>query len=166
MNDLTQDPLTQHQIARAEIDAWRGCCLDLYARTEQAVGKTLEQAISNGKELKLAHLAGQRFDTLQELAETEPATTKQREALVLAISSWRRVESERFLLAHGTVQELIDRRGDWHVRFDAQIYKTGKSTPTQWCLSKSEAMNLRDTLETRFKALSGQLGHFRKRLAS
>ncbi|KUO56675.1 MAG: hypothetical protein APF78_11230 [Sphingomonadales bacterium BRH_c3] len=158
-----QDP---YKNARTEIDSWRGRCLDLYARSEKAVALTLETAKQHDHPVKLRHLAGQRLDDLLSITDQDNGTAKQKEALARAIDGWRAIESHRVFLAHGTMKELLDRKGKWHAQFDVTTYKSNNPTPDRMMISQTEALELQADLEKGFKSLSAQLGQFRKRLAT
>lgn len=154
MSEPRPEGLNPHEIARAEIDSWRGRSLDLFARAERSIGIALEATSTSGRIIKLRHLAGQRLEDLVQLVTAEQATTKQAEALVKAISKWREVEVHRAFLAHGIARELLDRHGAWHVQFDLTAYKTNVPTLERMVLSRSEALEFEKNLEESFKALS------------
>jgi hypothetical protein len=158
------DARTKFQIARGEIDGWRGQCLDLYARAEQAVGDTLELAVQRRKSVGLRHLAGQRLSDLENLIAVEPATENQRKSVCKAIEGWHEMEANRAYLAHGNVHELIDRQGQWWAVFHYTHYAKGIAAPKRWAVSKEEASDFLTRLSESFHALSAQLGQVRKRM--
>lgn len=71
MNTISSIELTlprePFEAARAAASAWRGRCLDVFARSEAAVTETLLVLVGvdgRGNALKLPHLVGQRYDAL------------------------------------------------------------------------------------------------------
>ena len=158
--------LSDHAIARAEIDAWRGRCLDLFAIGEARVGQTLQHAVAAGRTAKLPHLAGQRLESLIALIEQEKLTKKQRLAIGGSLERWKLVEQNRVCLAHGVVTELLDRSGNWSVQFDWVIYKSKAATPCRATFSKAEALWLESDLKDIGTSLSRQLGQIRTQLSA
>src|SRR5688572_4240247 len=60
-------PRAPFEAARDATAAWRGRCLDVFARSEAAVTETLLVLAAvdrRGTSLKLPHLVGQRYDAL------------------------------------------------------------------------------------------------------
>lgn len=154
-----------HDLAKAEIDAWRGRCLNIFARGEKAVTDCITGALVTSPEFRLEPLAGQRLNTLEKLAEKHSGTEAQKVALSKAIIEWRRNDEKRPFFSHGVATELLDRKGLWHLRLDFIAIQKGKSEPRRLTLSKVEAEELEKSLHAAFKTLSGQLGQFRKHVA-
>jgi hypothetical protein len=152
------------QIARGEIDGWRGQCMDVYAKSERAIASTLEQAIARGRAAKPKHLAGQRLAELESVIAKEQATTPQTKALSAAISSWHVMEDKRAFLAHGVLEELVG-AAEWWAIFDVIVYDKSGKTERRWALSQREADQFQEQLIKAFSALSGQLGQLRQRMA-
>ena len=154
-----------HDVAAGEIDGWRGRCLDLFAKAERAVAVTLEAVAARDPLLSIKHLAGHRMVDLNKLAASEDgATEKQSKALLAALDAWPGLEGKRTFLAHGITTVLLDRHGSWQARFDVTNYRPNKRERLNWTCSKDEALEFEALLEQAFKALSAQLGQFRKRL--
>ena len=136
---MKPEALSPHTIARAEIDCWRGRCIDIFAKAERAVASALETARSTGMSARLQHLAGQRLDDLQTLVAGDDATEKQKKSLRVAIEAWCSIEGRRSVLAPGVATELLDRLGVWSVRFDLTTYKGNIGTPEHVVMTKAEA---------------------------
>ena len=162
----TPASLSEHEIARAEIDAWRGRCLDQFAIGEARVGQTLQQAVEAGRAAKLPHLAGQRLESLIALIEQEKLTKKQSLAIGGSLERWKLVEQNRVCLAHGVVTELLDQSGNWFAQFDWVIYKSKAAAPCRQTFSKAEALSLESDLKDIGTSLSRQLGQIRKQLSA
>jgi hypothetical protein len=158
--------IRSHDLARTQIDAWRGRCLDLFARGETAVAGALIALSKVDQKVCFPHLAGQRLAELEKvLAALEP-TKKQAEALGAATNNWRELCAERAYFSHGVVTELITRRGEWHARLDFAAFKAKQATPQRRVWSRTEADTLQAELQMGFEALSRELGHVRSRLGN
>jgi hypothetical protein len=102
---------------------------------------------------------------LNKLAASEAgATEKQSKALLAALDVWPGLEGKRTFLAHGIATVLLDKHGSWQARFDFTSYRPNKRERLSWICSKGDALEFEALLEQAFKALSAQLGQFRKRL--
>ena len=165
MSDAANERSTTHEIARAEIDRWRGRCLDHYARTERVIGVTLEKAQQSGQITKLKGLAGQRFLDLESLIRGATGTDKQKAAMQVSTERWRTVEARRAYFAHGVVTALLDQRGNWNARFDLTQYKANAANHERWTIERSEALKFEESLKESFKLVSQQMGLLRKQLA-
>lgn len=164
MNASDLKPLSAHQIARAEIEAWRGKCIDLFARGERAIISALQTAQASGKEVKISPMAGPRFSEIQSLILKVDATQKQRDAASAAINLWQEVEPKRAFLAHGELTTLLEAQGGWHARFDLTRVKANTPIEEQWVLDRPETTKFNDRLKSGFVSLSCELGSLRKRL--
>lgn len=153
-----------HDAARAEIEAWRGRCLNVFSRAEKAVTDSLLKARETDNTTRLEPLAGQRLNALEKLVSEQRSTESQKNALVSALSSWRKHDEKRPYFSHGIMTELIDRTGQWHVRVDFIAVQKGACEPRRMMMSKSEAEEFEAGLHAAFKSLSGQLGQLRKRI--
>ena len=162
-----ESPPKPHDIAAGEIDAWRGRCLDWFAKGERAIALTLEAAAKNDAALTIRHLAGHRLADLAKLAAGDgKATERQAKALSGALEAWRQIESRRAFIAHGVATVLMDRNAKWYVQLDFSNYQAKSTERLRWTSSKDEAEQFETELEQGFKGLSAQLGQFRKRLSS
>ena len=150
--------------AAMSVAAWRGQCLNYFARAEQAVGRSLEIAVEAGETEKLRHLAGQRLADLLEIAGRVGGTDKQTRAFAAALEAWQLVEPKRQFLAHGVASISTNDLGSWTLLLDLVIYRSNKPTPDRWAIKQDEAHQFLTQLADAFKKLSGQLGHLRKRL--
>jgi hypothetical protein len=140
--------------------------LNLYARAEQAVGSALEAAHSAGATPQLRHLAGQRLADLITTVEAKGGTGKQMKAFGAALEAWKSVEPNRQFLAHGVASLSADSRENWTLLLDVVAYRKNARLPERWAIKQDEALDFLEKLEDAFKRLSGQLGHFRKRIAA
>lgn len=153
-----------HDLAKAEIDAWRGRCMNIFARGEKAVTDSLLTASGGTAVPRLDPLAGQRLNSLEKLVEAHEATKPQKGALLDAIAAWRLHDEKRPLLSHGVATELMDRHGVWHVQLDFIAVQKGVGVPNRATFGKGEAETFEKSLHAAFTRLSQQLGQLRKRL--
>lgn len=164
MSVLDPAGLKPHDLAKAEIDAWRGRCLNVFSRGERAVTDSLLLAHQKSPNLRLEPLAGQRLNTLEKLASEHCATEALRTAIQAAIRGWRLYDEERPFFSHGVAIELVDRLSRWHVQVDYIAVQKGVGEPRRRTWSKAEAEGFEKGLHQAFSALSGQLGQLRKRM--
>lgn len=157
---------TGHQIARDEIDGWRGRCIDYFARIEKRTGVVLAEAISCGFPVKQRPLAGPRLSEIETLRTSCPGTAKQESLLTAAIDGWKSVEPRRTFIAHGELTVLLDQRGIWNARFDLTRFKRRESIDERWTLTRDEAAAFELMLKRSFEKISQQLGLLRKRLGN
>ncbi len=158
--------LRPHDLAKAEIEAWRGRCLNTFARAEKAVTETLTKVREREPKISLEPLAGQRLSALDKLAGEHSTTCAQKAALISALSDWRSLDVKRPFFSHGIMTELTCRTGQWHVQLDFIAIRKGVSEPQRLNWSKLEALEFEERLHTAFKAMASQLGQLRKRLQS
>lgn len=156
--------LAPHDIARAQIEAWRGRCLNLFARGEQAVLDSLLLASTKLPELRIEPLAGQRLNALEQLVAAHDATDAQRAAIKGALFNWKNCDAKRAYFAHGVFTELFDNSGNWFVRMDFDAVQKGECKPRRMVLSQQEAEDFEASLRVAFRSLATQLGQFRKGL--
>ena len=145
-------------------DEWRGRCLNYFARFEAAVRKSLETAQAAGRQDKIRHLAGQQLADLISLSEEIEGTSRQLKAFSTALNSWRLIESRRQFLAHGVGTVANEPNGDWIMILDVTVYRGNSRQDHRWAVRQQEAETFVDDLAKAFKDMSGQLGHFRKRV--
>jgi hypothetical protein len=157
--------LRPHDLARVEIETWRGRCLNVFARMEKSVTETLMRLQDGNPKLALEPLAGQRFKTLEGIMTEFPATPAQQQARRNALASWRELDVMRPFFSHGILTELIGRTGEWHLQLDFIAVRKGKGEGQRLNWSKAEALAFEERLQAAFKALTNQLGQLRKAAA-
>lgn len=157
--------LRPHDLARVEIETWRGRCLNVFARMEKSVTETLVRLQDGDPKLALEPLAGQRLKTLEGIMSAFPATPAQQQARRNALSSWRELDVMRPFLSHGILTELVGRTGEWHLQLDFIAVRKGKGEGQRLNWSKAEAHAFEERLHAAFKALTNQLGQLRKAAA-
>jgi hypothetical protein len=158
--------LKQHDIARAEIEAWRGECLDHFAQGDAMIGALLEFALAKGIEVQLFQFATQRTLEAGRLLEQVGGTEAEVRDASAALEAWQGVESRGEMLAHGTVTEVLDRHGKWHAIIDTVTYRAGKANRGRWAVSQAESEEFGKQLAGAFTKLKAQLGCLRLRIDS
>lgn len=154
----------QHDIARAEIEAWRGECLDLAAQCEAMIGALLELARDRGFEVELHEHSAQRTHEAVRLVDLVGGTDEEIKDALDALALWQGVESRGDLLSRGALTELLDRGGQWYAVFDMVAYRAGKPFKGRWALNREDADEFAAQLARAHTRLKLQLGCTRLRL--
>ncbi len=157
--------LRPHDLAKVEIDAWRGRCLNVFARAERAVTETVLLLREGDTKILLEPLAGQRFSALEKLAPIVPGTEAQEKGLQSALLAWRDLDTKRPFFSHGVVTELVGRTGQWHVQLDFLAVRKGQCEAKRLNWSGEEAAAFEVKLHAAFKGLTNQLGQLRRRIS-
>ena len=154
--------LRPHDLARVEIETWRGRCLNVFARMEKSVTQTLLRLQEGDPKVVIEPLAVQRLKSLEAIMASYPATAAQQSARHTAIASWRALDVMRPFLSHGILTELVGRTGEWQLQLDFIAVRKGKSEVQRLNWSKAESLEFEEKLQAAFKALTNQLGQLRK----
>ena len=155
---------SQHDIARAEIEAWRGECLDLLAQGEAMVGALLELARDKGFEVELYQQSAQRTIEAMRLVELVGGSDEEVGDAVAALVLWQGIESRGELLAHGMVIEAVDRHGKWYAIIDMVTYRGNKPNKGRWVVAEGDTEDFQKQLTRAHIKLKLQLGCVRLRL--
>ena len=155
---------SQHDIARAEIEAWRGECLDLFAQGEAMVGALLELARDRGLDVELHRQAPQRTLEAMRLVELVGGSDAEVQNSLDALIRWQGVESRGELLAHGMLTEALDRHGKWYAVVDMVTYNAGKPNKGRWVANQADSEEFASQLRRAHTKLKLQLGCVRLRL--
>ncbi|HEX7930996.1 MAG TPA: hypothetical protein VF470_08865, partial [Sphingomicrobium sp.] len=98
------------------VNAWRGRCLNAFARAEHAVTEALVRLSEDphhGAGVKLPHLVGQRFEALASaIAEDGPFAEGSAQAFA-ALQAFREHDVVRAPLCHGLGKITVDQSGRW-----------------------------------------------------
>jgi len=158
------DSFSPHDIARAEIEAWRGECLDFFAQGESMIGSLLELALDQGYEVQLNQFAPQRTLEAMRLVDMVGGTDDEVKDAGDALLGWQAVETRGELLAHGTSTTTLDRHGNWYAIIDTVSYRAGKANKGRWVVSHADTDDFARQLGRAFTKLKVQLGCVRLRL--
>lgn len=162
LHDGFADPVALD--SKSAIAAWRGECLNIYARAEQAVVKTLRLAPGTGHDVHIKHLGGQRLAEMRKLADAVGGTAKQRVAIEAALDTWQEAEDRRRFLAHGVCSVWLNERHEWLAVFDMVTAKGRTLLEERWAVRSEEAEAYRARLHDAFQVLSRELGGLCKRM--
>lgn len=160
-------PRAPFEAARDAAAAWRGRCLDVYARSEAAVSETLLVLAADrqrGALVKLLHLAGQRYDVLLKATGPGGAFAQEGKAAADAIGQFQQHDALRIRLAHGVFTVTVDHRGHWHMVARVLAFRTNKEVRDLFVTRQDEAAELLDVLEKDGSRLRSTLGQLRKAL--
>ena len=145
------------------INAWRGSCLQIFARVEMAVSHCLIEARRiDPSTAQLPPLVGLRFNALSELLKT--ATNVPRH-LVEALEAFRVHDKLRHAMCHGVATVLMDRNGRWSVKMDGIRFHSNCAEPFIWLISEAETHEHLAKLQADSRKLSATLGQLRKTLS-
>lgn len=98
-----------HRAATEEANAWRGRCIGLFGRGEDAISQFL---VLNDRGRKLPVLLGKRLERLSEILDG-------RTQALNAVSGFCQLINLRNALAHGNPRIYVDQKGRWllHMEF-------------------------------------------------
>ncbi len=152
--------------ARDEVNAWRGRCLDAFARAEEAVTETLLVLADTGrgKAIRLQHLVGQRFDELTTALGEGGAFAGVDKAAALALAAFREHDDLRAFLCHGVAKVTLDKHGCWMVVMRVVTLRTRKAGRSRRALQEDEAGRLVVELAKVSRKLCSQLGQLRAKV--
>ncbi len=151
------EQVSVHEIAHAEVEAWRGECLSICAKGQALIGRLLELARASGKRVRLLDKAQHRTVEAMRLADLMTGETQAEDADAV-LSQWQSLESRCELLASGVATETVDRSGNWFAMFDLASYRSGRVVRGRWTVSREEAESFLQELDHSFTMLNQQLG--------
>ncbi|RVD55402.1 hypothetical protein EN828_25225 [Mesorhizobium sp. M2D.F.Ca.ET.185.01.1.1] len=151
------------------VNAWRGRCLDLFARSEAAVSETLlvmANTSRGGAVAKLPHLVGHRFEELATLIGPTGAFASEGKASAAALLAFRPHESLRASLAHGVGKVVLDQQGNWLVVLRTLAFRSKQPQRSVLVIEQSEAEEIVKSHQTTGRRLVSELGNLRHALGS
>lgn len=151
--------------ARDAITAWRGRCLDLFARSEAAVTETLLALAAvegRGASVKLPHLVGQRYDALASATGPGGAFEEEGKAAAGALEKFRGHDSLRTAIAHGVFTVTLDQHGRWHLMARVLALRSGRESRDVFVVDQGEAAEILSTVEKDGSRLRSALGQLRQ----
>lgn len=139
--------------------AWRGCCIEVFARAEHSAAdclRTLEEArVSLGKEARNP-FAANRLKALADCIARHDFGGHGKVALK-RLAAWERLYETRAFLAHGEVKATPHGITIRHITFDGKAEK--RLAPRH--ISRFEMLALLAEMEDAQKLLHQQLGHIK-----
>lgn len=160
-------PRAPFEAARDAAAAWRGRCLDLFARSEAAVTETLlvlAAVEGRGAAIKLPHLAGQRYDALATAVGPAGTFAEEGKAAAEAVMRFRKHDELRTRLAHGIFTVTLDHRGRWHLVARVLALRASREARDLFVTEEGEAVEILAVVEKDGSRLRSTLGQLRQRL--
>lgn len=157
-------PREPFEAARDAVAAWRGQCLDVFARSEAAVTETLlvlAAADERGLSLNLPHLVGQRFDAISNAIGAGGAFEEEGKSAVEPLANFRKHDVLRAQIAHGVFGVTLDHRGQWHLAARVLALRAGRENRELLVAEESEAWAIFETLKKDGQRLGTALGQLR-----
>ena len=149
--------LSPHELARVEVEAWRGECLDFFGKGQALIGNLLQVARRAGHRMYLYERVQDRTVEAVRLADMMQGKTQAEDASAV-LAAWQSLESRCDLLANGVATETLDREGNWYALFDMVAYRSGSAARGRWTVSRAEAESFLQELDHSLTLLSQQLG--------
>jgi hypothetical protein len=129
-----------HRIAVDDASAWRGRCINLFARAERVVAV----AISTNKKSAKTQLFGKRLGLLADAMAGDPS-------ILAMIESLQSLVETRNTIVHCEGHVFVDLKGHWILEFE------DGSGEAQLRISKSEAEILRRRIQQSVDRLKSKL---------
>lgn len=146
--------------AIAKANAWRGRCINSFARAETAVSETL-LILDDGSGVGLQHLIGQRFEAIEKaLLSGEYGSEHPKLPKVLA--AFRQHDSLRPFLCHGVGKVTLDRAGEWQIVLRVLTFRMKEASRSVLVIDQREAATIADSLQKAEQRLSTELAKLRK----
>ena len=164
MNAADPQHFGQVEIAQSEVYSWRGRYLAIFARGEEVISRTLVSLndCCDGKaKPKLLHLPSQRSDALGKALPHLTLTKKQQDGVSASLLAWRKLESTRNFVVHGSQKVALDSQGHWVCILDMTVMRANSATHDRLTICKDEGLKLIVELERTYQMLSTSLGMLR-----
>lgn len=159
----------QWELAIAQVNRWRGNCVQRFAQTETAVTETLlvlNAVPEKGASVKLPHLIGQRFEALKLVLGPEGAFAKEGVIAHEAITAFLLREQLRAFLCHGVAKVALERSGNWIAIFYLTTLRSQKCERTQLVVTQAEANAMLEEIKLSGNKLGTALGNLRNHFAA
>ena len=151
-----------HGAAIDAVNRWRGHCVELYARLEYEVTRTLsEMAARPNSTVSVPHNFGEKVNKLR--AAVDALGPHPSEEVVEALTSLTAHFERRNMLVHASGRVWIDPKGNWLWRYRFQ--PSGKARPQETgSFERDEALEIEQSLSRGSRSLAGHLRTVRQRL--
>jgi hypothetical protein len=149
----------------SEVNAWRGACLQAFARAEAAVSETLlflSGVGERGTTVQLRHLVGQRLEDLAQALGTEGAFKTEGNAAPEALENFRKFEGLRVHLAHDVARIAVERNGCWVVVFRHLSVRSRIAQRSTIAFEQDEAVQTLSDLKRKVQQLETALINLRR----
>lgn len=142
------------------VNAWRGRCLNAFARAEQAVTEALDRLsrdAARGATVKLPHLVGQRFEALASAISEDGAFGKDAGPARKALEAFRAHDAVRPLLCHGLGKISVDQSGRRTLVIRMTTFKGRRAERSMSVSEEGEARRLADQIHADAQRLQSRL---------
>lgn len=153
--------------ATAQVNEWRGRCLEAFTRGETAVTECLAvlgKVQGRGDKVKLPHLVGQRLEALSAALGTDGPFAPEGGKAAATIDLYCRHAALRNLLCHGTSKVTLDSKGRWTVVFRLVVLRGREVSRESLAITQDEAATLCTEIVAISQKVSAQLGQIRAQL--
>lgn len=153
----------------SEVNAWRGACLQCFARAEAAVTEALlflSGVGQRGTAVQLRHLTGQRLeDIAQAIGPGGPFATEGGAAHE-ALASLRTFEALRANLAHDVARIALERNGTWVVVLRHLEIRSRTARRSTMAVEQAEAGEILADLKRKTQQLDTALTNLRRAIGA
>jgi hypothetical protein len=154
-------PETPHSAAIHDVNRWRGHCIDLFARIDEAVAASLEvMAAKNPKaNVRTSHLFGQRVAALRAALQPDQPFAAKAGPVLKALDKLEPLLTQRNILVHATGSVWIDARGRWLWRYC--VTPSGRNrVQEKGTIDRDEASAIENKLRPLCRSFCDRLRHF------
>lgn len=147
-----------------EVNRWRGHCVEIYARVEYEITRTLSaMAVMQDAQTSIPHNFGEKVKKLR--TAVEPAAPLANSKLAIALKDFADHFDRRNMLVHSTGKVWVGVNGDWLWRYRFQ--PSGKGRPMEvGCFARDDALDIEKALALAGRSLGNQLRSLRNELAT
>ena len=149
----------------SEVNAWRGACLQCFARAEAAVTDALlflSGVGQRGAAVQLRHLTGQRLEDIAQAIGPGGPFAAEGGAAHEALASFRIYESLRAHLAHDVARIALERNGAWVVVFRHLSIRSRTAHRSTMALEQAGAAETLADLKRKAQQLDSALTSLRR----
>jgi hypothetical protein len=135
-------PAEPFKRASAEVNQWRGRCLQIFAGVEHLVTECLlllAEVPDKGKDVRLRHLVGQRFEDLSLALAVDGPFATEGEKILKALTAFRDMDDLRAMLCHAAAEVTLNEQGDWTAIFRHVAIRSKKRCAEQRVIGQSQA---------------------------
>lgn len=142
------------------VNAWRGRCLNAFARAEYAVTEALDRLSRDGQHgalVRLPHLVGQRFEALAAAIGPEGPFASDGAQAFAALQAFREHDIVRAPLCHGLGKITVDQSGRWTLVVRMTAFKSRRAERSTFVWEEDEAKRVADGIHGDAQRLQAKL---------
>lgn len=149
------------------VNAWRGACVQSFAQAEGAVTETLLRLSAvpeRGAKIRLRHLIGQRLDDLATAIGADGEFAPEGKSAICALATFRKHETLRTHLCHGSAKVALERNGRWIAIFRYSAIRARQAERNILTVEQEQATQILADLRGNAHKLSSILGAMRHQI--